>query len=64
MEDECESQSFVVNPPQLTEEMRDMLEKQNSRMVSDFKSMQLEKDAKRNWDLFYKRNETRLFKNR
>ncbi|KAG5679627.1 hypothetical protein PVAND_009187 [Polypedilum vanderplanki] len=64
MEDERGKQSFIVDPPKLTEEIRETLNKQNSRMVSEFKSNQLEKDAKKNWDLFYKRNETRFFKNR
>jgi hypothetical protein len=55
---------FIANPPELTDEMRELLEKQNSRMISEFKQNQLEKDARKNWDLFYKRNETRFFKNR
>ena len=32
--------------------------------VSQFKREKLEKDAKKNWDLFYKRNGDRFFKNR
>ncbi|XP_066584230.1 tRNA N(3)-methylcytidine methyltransferase METTL6 [Prorops nasuta] len=37
---------------------------QNSRMVSEFRANQLEKDAKKHWDLFYKRNETKFYKDR
>ncbi|XP_056142583.1 tRNA N(3)-methylcytidine methyltransferase METTL6-like isoform X2 [Lampris incognitus] len=33
-------------------------------LVSDFKQMKLEKDAQKNWDLFYKRNATNFFKDR
>lgn len=33
-------------------------------LVSAFKQMQLEKDAQKNWDLFYKRNTTNFFKDR
>jgi len=48
----------------LTENDLQQLEKQNSRMVSDFKADKLEKEAKKNWDIFYKRNETKFFKDR
>jgi len=40
------------------------LEKQNSRLVDGFKAEMLERNAQKNWDLFYKRNETRFFKDR
>ncbi|XP_006883462.1 PREDICTED: methyltransferase-like protein 6 [Elephantulus edwardii] len=33
-------------------------------LVSDFKQQKLEKEAQRNWDLFYKRNSTNFFKDR
>lgn len=32
--------------------------------VSDFKRNKLEKEAQKNWDLFYKRNTTKFFKDR
>ena len=32
--------------------------------VSEFKQNKLEKEAKKNWDLFYKRNSTNFFKDR
>lgn len=64
MEDEFVNNLVVKELPELTEEMKNMLEKQNSRIVSDFKAQKLEKEAQKNWDLFYKRNETRFFKDR
>ncbi|XP_053120989.1 tRNA N(3)-methylcytidine methyltransferase METTL6 [Hemicordylus capensis] len=33
-------------------------------LVSDFKRLKLEKEAQKNWDLFYKRNSTNFFKDR
>ncbi|KAM9308154.1 tRNA N(3)-cytidine methyltransferase METTL6 [Gastrophryne carolinensis] len=44
----------------------EMAEKlQNDRvLVSEFKQMKLEKEAQKNWDLFYKRNSTNFFKDR
>ena len=64
MEVGFENNLVLKELPELTEEMKNMLEKQNSRIVSDFKAQKLEKDAQKNWDLFYKRNETRFFKDR
>lgn len=48
----------------LTDDEKILLEKQNTRLVPEYKASILEKDAKRFWDLFYKRNETRFFKDR
>lgn len=33
-------------------------------LVSEFKQLKLEKEAQKNWDLFYKRNSTNFFKDR
>ncbi|KAJ8290834.1 hypothetical protein GJAV_G00018130 [Gymnothorax javanicus] len=33
-------------------------------LVSEFKQIKLEKEAQKNWDLFYKRNTTKFFKDR
>lgn len=33
-------------------------------VLSDFRRNKLEKDSKKNWDLFYKRNSTHFFKDR
>lgn len=54
----------LENPPELSEEQREILEKQNSRKVSEFQANKLELQAAKNWDLFYKRNETKFFKDR
>uniref|UniRef100_A0A1B6DAS6 Methyltransferase domain-containing protein n=1 Tax=Clastoptera arizonana TaxID=38151 RepID=A0A1B6DAS6_9HEMI len=48
----------------LNDEEKLKLEDQNSRLVCDFKANKLEEDAKKYWDLFYKRNENRFFKDR
>ncbi|KAL6263885.1 hypothetical protein P5V15_003966 [Pogonomyrmex californicus] len=48
----------------LTPEEIDKMKAQDSRLVSEFRANQLEKDAKKHWDLFYKRNDTRFFKDR
>ena len=48
---------------QLTEEERRKLEGDNV-LVSDYKRHKFEKEAKKNWDLFYKRNSTHFFKDR
>ncbi|OCT75929.1 tRNA N(3)-methylcytidine methyltransferase METTL6 isoform X1 [Xenopus laevis] len=38
---------------------------QNDRdLVSEFKQLKLEREAQKNWDLFYKRNSTNFFKDR
>lgn len=47
----------------LTEEELDRLSGERA-LVSDFKQMKLEKEAQKNWDLFYKRNTTNFFKDR
>lgn len=47
---------------QLTEEERIKLEGDN--VVTDFKRNKFEQEAKKNWDLFYKRNNTHFFKDR
>ena len=47
----------------LTEGERKKLE-DNTKVVSDFKQNKLEREAQKNWDLFYKRNTTNFFKDR
>ncbi|KAJ4922895.1 hypothetical protein JOQ06_026186 [Pogonophryne albipinna] len=47
----------------LTQEEPDTLSREKA-LVSDFKLMKLEKEAQKNWDLFYKRNTTNFFKDR
>lgn len=50
--------------PILSKDDVERLEAQNTRLVSHFHAARLEKDAKKNWDLFYKRNTTKFFKDR
>ena len=49
---------------QLTDAEIDQMRAQDTRLVSDFQAIQLEINAKKHWDLFYKRNESRFFKDR
>jgi len=48
---------------QLTEEEEALLSR-DTQVLSDFRCNKLDKEAKRNWDLFYKRNTTHFFKDR
>lgn len=64
MDNDPEYNMVAHELPELTEEMKSVLDKQNSRKVSEFRAKKLESDAAKNWDLFYKRNETRFFKDR
>jgi methyltransferase-like protein 6 len=64
MENDFQNNLVLNEPPELTEEMKVILEKQNNRIVSDFHAAKLESQAAKNWDLFYKRNDTRFFKDR
>lgn len=54
----------IVPPRQLTDVEICRMQKQNSRLVSEHKAQTLEVNAKKYWDLFYKRNEDRFFKDR
>jgi hypothetical protein len=36
----------------------------DTTLVPEFKQNKLEKEAQKNWDLFYKRNKTKFFKDR
>jgi len=48
----------------LTEAEIERMRAQNARLVTEFRAEQLEKDSQKHWDLFYKRNDTRFFKDR
>ncbi|XP_052095452.1 tRNA N(3)-methylcytidine methyltransferase METTL6-like [Mytilus californianus] len=52
-----------VCPRNLTEEEKFKLEK-DKNFISEFKQNKLENEAQKNWDLFYKRNTTKFFKDR
>jgi len=53
----------VVLPRELTESEKAKLASQQVAL-SAFKQQLLEKDAQKNWDLFYKRNTTAFYKDR
>uniref|UniRef100_A0A0C9R973 Mettl6_0 protein n=1 Tax=Fopius arisanus TaxID=64838 RepID=A0A0C9R973_9HYME len=48
----------------LTSEEFEKMKAQDSRLVSERCAILLEKEAKKHWDLFYKRNTTNFFKDR
>ncbi|XP_043288666.1 tRNA N(3)-methylcytidine methyltransferase METTL6 [Venturia canescens] len=48
----------------LTSQEIDKMRAQDSRLVTEFRACQIEKESRKNWDLFYKRNDTRFFKDR
>lgn len=73
MEDEFIPSIVLENDPELTDEVREMLDKQNlkSHMVTEgerikhaLKLKKIEKEAEKNWNSFYKRNTTNFFKDR
>ena len=45
-----------------TDRQRECLDRQNSRLVDEFRARKFEREAKKHWDLFYKRNADRFFK--
>ncbi|XP_059056553.1 tRNA N(3)-methylcytidine methyltransferase METTL6 [Achroia grisella] len=49
---------------QLTDDERNRLESQNNRLIPEAKAAKLEREARRHWDIFYKRNETKFFRDR
>lgn len=51
------------NARSLTDSEKEKLEKDGT-LVTTYKQQKLELEAQKNWDLFYKRNETRFFRDR
>lgn len=49
---------------ELTDDEKQLLEAHNSRVIPETKAAKLEREAKRHWDIFYKRNETKFFRDR
>ena len=56
-------ENFCHSARSLTEEEITKL-RRDVTCVSDFKQNKLEREAQKNWDLFYKRNTTKFFKDR
>jgi len=48
----------------LTAEEEELLKCQDIRKIPERRKSQLEKEARKHWDLFYKRNSTKFFKDR
>lgn len=65
MAKDLESRGDVLghNAKQLTDEERRKLEGDNA-VICGYKRNKFEQEAKKNWDLFYKRNSTHFFKDR
>lgn len=63
-EDKLIEDVFTTCEKSLTDDEKQKLEEQNKRLITEFKAHQLEVHAQKHWDLFYKRNETRFFKDR
>lgn len=59
-----EQNTIAISIKDLSEDDQQRLEAQNSRMVTEFVAGKLETDSRKNWDLFYKRNQTNFFKDR
>uniref|UniRef100_A0A3P9JUU0 tRNA N(3)-cytidine methyltransferase n=1 Tax=Oryzias latipes TaxID=8090 RepID=A0A3P9JUU0_ORYLA len=57
------TQTKTSSSRDVTQEELDRL-KTERVLVSEFKQIKLEKEAQKNWDLFYKRNTTNFFKDR
>ena len=53
----------VENPP-IVDKNNAALKLQDSRKCDKFRAEKFQRETKRHWDLFYKRNETRFFKDR
>lgn len=61
-ENEVELPGHVAK--RLTSHEVEKMREQDSRLVTELRASQIEKDSRKNWDLFYKRNDTRFFKDR
>ncbi|ESO11509.1 hypothetical protein HELRODRAFT_71342 [Helobdella robusta] len=54
----------IIDPRILTDQEIELLEKQDKRLVPEFRQKKLEEEVCKSWDLFYKRNETKFYKDR
>lgn len=62
MDDSCSESKSNDVIPSVTDLLT--LKAQESRLVSGYKAQQIEDHSKKYWDVFYKRNENRFFKDR
>lgn len=59
-----ESQVTMHTHKQLTAEEQQLLRLHDTRKIPERRQSQLENEARKHWDLFYKRNSTKFFKDR
>lgn len=59
-----EQNTITTDIKDLTDKEREQLARQDTRIISEFQAQKLENLAQKNWDLFYKRNETNFYKDR
>lgn len=65
MDDEIDSFSqSTTEDKNLSHKEKTQLELQNSRLVTDYIAKKINFESKKHWDLFYKRNDIRFFKDR
>ncbi|KAJ3087949.1 Methyltransferase-like protein 6, partial [Quaeritorhiza haematococci] len=65
IEDDDDSESGLIVSTTLPQVDQDTLEKlAKDQLVSEFKATKFRKEAGKHWDLFYKRNTTKFFKDR
>lgn len=74
MDNEFIPTQVLYKDPDLTDDVKEMLEKQNRRRMAfvtesdkikhELKIRKLKEEAEKSWDLFYKRNSTNFFKDR
>lgn len=57
-------QNSSLEQRSLTQTELELLSKQDSRIVPEFRAQKFQNESKKHWDLFYKRNTTKFFKDR
>ena len=51
-------------PPQLSQREKEQLNRQDAGRVTEFRAKKFQAESRKHWDLFYKRNATKFFKDR
>ena len=63
-DDQDPFQTSTTTPREVSDEEQALLQKQNDRLVPEFRAGKFQGESRKHWDLFYKRNETKFFKDR
>ena len=63
-DDESDSVQLSGHETRILTDLERIKLSEDKTLVSPFKQDKLEREAQRNWDLFYKRNSTKFFKDR